>query len=694
GPLFPAHGCVTRMFLSVLALLFLYQVRGAFETSFKSPTAESLQLLTNIAQIRLLSSEEAGRGYPVTLKAIVTFRTHRGNLFIRDDTAGLYVQVSDRTSTVGESDEVEITGRTASGDYAPIILAQQVRTLGRAELPPPAEVSFDELGSSGFDCEWVQVRGVVRSAVAAADERHDLEVAVQGGRLRVYLLGYDRADGRRLVDARVRLTGVRGCIFNHKGQVLAPLLFVSATNLVTEEFAPSDPFAAPTRAVATLLKYTPESRPGHRVKVRGIVLHQEPGESVFLRDQKLGLRLKTRETNALRAGEIIEAVGFESVGAYAPFLEDTIYRRVGAGPKPLPREVSVQQALDGTHDGDLVRINGRLVDVVERGSETLLVLQKDGVLFHAQMKKGDKAQNGEWLNGSELQLSGICLVQDVVERRSTVKPESFSLLLRSAEDLRVLKHPPWLTERRRWWALTGITGLFVGALGIVTARSRSAVRAQDRERAEAEARWIAIMAERNRMAREIHDTLAQGFTAVSVQLEAIRDKVEDSPDARKHLELARTFVRSSLAEARRSIWDMRSQALEDADLAKALANIANQLTGATRIKVDLVVKGEARRLPVTVENNLLRIGQEAITNAVKHVHPQRILIELTFGASAVVLRVRDDGIGFHADSPKDREQEGFGLVGMRERVQPLGARLEIKSKPGRGTEIVVETPVA
>jgi signal transduction histidine kinase len=496
------------------------------------------------------------------------------------------------------------------------------------------------------------------------------------------------------VDARVRVTGVRGCIFNHKGQVLAPLLFVSAPYLVKEVPAPAEPFTVPTRPISSLLKYTPEARHGHRVKVRGIVLHHEPGESVFIRDQELGLRLNTRETEILQPGEIIEALGFEIVGAYAPFLEDTVYRRVGAGPMPLPREISVREALDGAHDADMISISGRLLDVVKRGNELLLVMQKEGVLFHAQIRGDDATRMPELLNGSELQVSGICLVQDVMERRSTVKPQSFQLLLRSPSDVAVLSMPPWWTERRMWWAFLGVTALATATLGIVTVRSRLHARAQDRERAEAEARWIAIIAERNRMAREIHDTLAQGFTAISVQLEAIRDKVADLPAAKKHLELARTFVRSSLAEARRSIWDMRSQALENGDLAEALTNVARQLTADTNIKVDLVVKGDARRLPVIVENNLLRIGQEAITNAVKHAQPRRIGVELQFGKAEVLLRVEDDGLGFDSEAVHLGEQRGFGLLGMRERVQPLAARLVINSQPGSGTEIIVEAPVS
>lgn len=606
----------------------------------------------------------------------------------------MYVARKNATFDLHPGQLVELEGVTGPGDYVPVAEAETVAVLGEEQLPIARQVPFDQLGSSQEDCQWVEVRGIVRTVAQVAENRFELELAVAGGRLRVYMLDIPPAGVTRIVDSTVRFRGVRGCIFNERRQVLASLLFVNASNVVIEELAPEDPFAIPVRPLQSLLQFTPNSRHGHRIKVRGVVTHQEPGQSVFIRDETQGLRLQTLQTNRLDPGDNLEALGFETVGKYAPLLEDTVYRRVAAGPRPLPARITVGQALEGIHDADLVVIDGQLVGSFQRGNEQVLILQEDGLVFNAQLTY---AEAGSRLTppreGSRLRLTGICLVQEVIEKRSIVKPDSFRVLLRSPLDLAVLQKPSWWTLRRMVWLLPGITVLFLAALGTVMARSKFKLRAQSRERAEAEGRFLAIMAERNRMAREIHDTLAQGFTAISAQLEILKDKVSASPQATKHLELARRFVRSSLAEARRSIWEMRSQALEEADLPTALANVADQLTAGTTVRSHVCTEGAPRRLPVVVENNLLRIGQEAITNAVKHAQPKEISIELNYEAKAMRLRVRDDGCGFDSSKVPASKDRGFGLVGMKERVQQLSGQLTVKSELGQGTEIVVEVPV-
>jgi signal transduction histidine kinase len=210
-----------------------------------------------------------------------------------------------------------------------------------------------------------------------------------------------------------------------------------------------------------------------------------------------------------------------------------------------------------------------------------------------------------------------------------------------------------------------------------------------------ETQFSAVLAERNRLAREIHDTLAQGFAGISVQLELVARVLSVSTEkAQTHLDQARILVRNSLAEARRSVWDLRSQALESGSLPTALAETARQLTSGTPIQAQVQVNGAYRELPTQIENNLLRIGQEAITNAVKHSGAQHLRIELKFAARRVRLSVRDDGRGFSDGQTKPSATGGhFGLVGMRERAAQISGKLSVESAPGEGTEISVDVPV-
>ena len=208
-----------------------------------------------------------------------------------------------------------------------------------------------------------------------------------------------------------------------------------------------------------------------------------------------------------------------------------------------------------------------------------------------------------------------------------------------------------------------------------------------------EGQFAAILGERTRIAREIHDTLAQGFAGISVQLELVARMLTISPpSAKPHLDQARQLVRSSLDEARRSVWDLRSQALESSDLPSALRETVKRLVADTSIQPHVQVSGTYRQLSRTIEDHLLRIGQEAITNAIKHAHAQHLRVDLSYVAESVKLRVQDDGCGF--DSRQSSPNGHFGLVGMRERVAQMGGKLMVNSRPNTGTEIIVEVPLA
>jgi signal transduction histidine kinase len=206
-------------------------------------------------------------------------------------------------------------------------------------------------------------------------------------------------------------------------------------------------------------------------------------------------------------------------------------------------------------------------------------------------------------------------------------------------------------------------------------------------------RQAAVLEERNRLAREIHDTLAQGLTGIVVQLEAAEDALADAPaDTRAHMAGARQLARASLAEARRSVRALRPQALTDSDLPTALPRLVEQVTAQTPLRAQVQVHGTPAPLPSEVENALLRISQEALINTVKHAQARTVQLALTFDTAAVRLRVTDDGQGF--DPQQAATREGFGLVSMRERAERVGGRFTLTSRPPHGTTVMVVVPMA
>ena len=208
-------------------------------------------------------------------------------------------------------------------------------------------------------------------------------------------------------------------------------------------------------------------------------------------------------------------------------------------------------------------------------------------------------------------------------------------------------------------------------------------------------RFALVLDERGRLAREIHDTLAQGFVGISSQLEAVALTLDDRLDlARKHLDLARKMARHSLTEARRSVMDLRASALEGQDLPAALSQAARQWTAGSPVLVHIDVDGPSRKLPEEMEQHLLRIAQEAVTNTVKHARANEVRIRLAMNNGNVNLVVADDGEGFEKTEAFSEAGGHFGLLGMRERAERLGGALQLHSEPGEGTKVEVTVPLS
>jgi PAS domain S-box-containing protein len=200
----------------------------------------------------------------------------------------------------------------------------------------------------------------------------------------------------------------------------------------------------------------------------------------------------------------------------------------------------------------------------------------------------------------------------------------------------------------------------------------------------------AVFEERNRMARDIHDTLAQGFTGVIVQLEAAEDAISCGyrKEADNHLHRAGELARQSLSEARRSVHALRPRALQEHNFWDALKGVIRNTTVGTALHTKFAAQGKLPELPQAWQENLLHIGQEALTNTLKYAHARNFETRLSYKARELRLELRDDGDGFKA---KDRH-DGVGLTGMRERVEQMGGELKIASSRGKGTKVTVLLP--
>jgi len=203
----------------------------------------------------------------------------------------------------------------------------------------------------------------------------------------------------------------------------------------------------------------------------------------------------------------------------------------------------------------------------------------------------------------------------------------------------------------------------------------------------AQAREAGVLDERQRMAREIHDTIAQGLTGVITQIEAAEQSWSDESELRRHLDLALGIARDSLEEARRSVQAIRPGPLHRSRLPDAIAEVAARWSDANDIEVEVHTTGEPQALHPDVEVTLLRATQEALANAAKHAEATRVAVTLSFLGGAVALDVRDDGVGFAVDKPT--ADGHFGFAAMRQRVEDANGVMEVESAPGEGTAIAV-----
>ncbi len=665
----------------------------------------ALPLLTQISAIRALSQDGGARGYPVRLRGTVTHfdEVGKNSLILHDGQFGQFVVTPGDTQAVGawndlrSGDLIEIDGRTVRGGFAPNVQPDKVTVLGRAPMPAPRTLPYSALLTGRHDCEFIEIDGVVQRTWLSSDVSRTrlmfAEVATEEGIVRASFWGYTSGDLAKLIDARVRLRGNVGTIFGQTEQLRGVSLFAGRVReMVLFEPAP-DPFLLPPRPVRGIYNYSSTGEVNRRILVRGVVTAVIPGHPVevsdftttatfryvlhvvYVKDATGAVRIETEQVPRVRPGERIEAAGFPGVTPGKPILRNAVFRVVGTDVEPAAVSIAGGTVLTPDHDAELVRMEGQLLSVLTGAGERVLVLKAGETVFNAGLGVSEAEGAVDRLRpGSLVSVTGVYSYQGG-------PPPSFRLFARTASDVRVLAAAPWWTLQHT--AVMVMMLAFVAGIGAVGMRAQAR-----RKRAD----YQTVLTERIRVARELHDTLEQGLAGIALQLEAVAGSLKTSPDAaRQSLDVARQMLRYSLEETRRSVMDLRSQALETRDLPGALTSLARQMTVGTGAEAEVRVTGVPERLDAAAEHHLLRIGLEALTNALKHADPTYIDIELSFGPDGTGLVVSDDGRG-QRHGADDVAGDHFGLQGVRERVDKLGGVLQISSQPGQGTRLAVTVP--
>ena len=663
-----------------------------------SPAAE----LRTVSAVRALTVEQTQQKIPVRLHGVVTFFDETLYArFIQDETAGIYLQfpLNVAPPMLMPGQMVEVTGTASPGEYAPVVVVDQVSAAGEMPLPPAKPVTYEQLASGAEDSQFVEISGIVRAVRKLEGlQYHRIEISTGGGRLLVFAKELPVSLPEELLDSTVRVRGVCSTQFNHQRQLFAIRLMVPRPDdLQIEIPAPREPFAIPARSIGSLLQFTPQETFGHRVKIFGTVIYFEPGAEIFLQEGEHGVKVLTTERAPLPVGEQVEVLGFVSQGDYTPLLQDAVYRKIAAGPPPPPARLTPEEVLKGDHDCRLVQVSARLIDRTQHGTEQFLILQEGDFIFQASLK-----QLGEPFallqNGSRVAVTGVCRIEPGEwQAGPDWRAKSFSLRLRSPADVALLEAPPWWTLEKVLW-IAGLLGFFTLAAFAWVAVLRRQVAERTRElEIQIQKRQLAerrreIEQERARVANDLHDDLGAGLTEVNMLTTLVKSPTTSAEEKDRYLgdlsETARRMV-TSLDEI---VWAVNPRNDTIASLASYFGSYAQHLLDLASVSCGLDIAEDLPEHPLDPKfrQELFLAFKEALTNVVRHAGASQVWLRISVQAGSLLVQVSDNGRGLEAQA---RQAGADGIANMNERLKALGGRCEITSDAHKGTTVQFRAPL-
>jgi hypothetical protein len=291
----------------------------------------SAPVLTSAQQIRNLSPQEAAQSLQVRLRATVNyFDPVVGELFVQDATNGVFVFVkgSKVNSPLSQGQLIDIAGVTTPGDYAPAIARAEVTVVGKAPLPTPARLSYDQYADGQHECQRLEVDGMVESG-QVKQGRLQLNVHTVGGSLVASMTEFPADWSSQLIRAKVRLRGVIAAIFNEHRQAVGVRMFIPGGQIQVVEPAPVDPFALPLSSIASVGHIDSKDQLIQAIRVRGTVIAIQPGAGIYISDGTLTIEAQNRTPCGATAGALVDVVGFPGVLEGRQSLENSICRGVG-----------------------------------------------------------------------------------------------------------------------------------------------------------------------------------------------------------------------------------------------------------------------------------------------------------------------------------------------------------------------------
>ena len=420
-----------------------------------------------------------------------------------------------------------------------------------------------------------------------------------------------------------------------------------------------------------VVRQTAELRPV-KITVRGNVVLTSP--MLYIQDSTGGLAVDGGNGLSLKLGDEVLATGIIELRGLGAILRQATVNLLWSREPAPPLSVTAAQAATGTFDGMYIEVEGSLETNAEIAPQSVLLNLKSGNYSYRAILSGARQEDvfNRLLPHSVLRLRGVCVVDP--ERSRSLTP--FVVFLRSSGDITMISGPPWWDVRHLGEIALALIPLTLIGVVIYTRVAHWRMRA--------------VVEERSRMAREIHDTLAQGFAGIALQLDSVlqnpcSEGVEITPVA-----MAFHMAQQSRREAHRSIAALRTLHTDEA-LEDMLRKLLQAQVAGSQVEIAVKAGGTAQRLSAECASQVLRIAQEAVANALQHASPTRIELGLVYKPEGVQLEIVDNGRGFEVANAPVAEQGHFGIAGMKERAVNIKADFAIQSD-NAGTRVMLRVP--
>lgn len=668
--------------------------------------ASTNRLLTSIAQVQRLSPDQLAQKIPVKIKGVVIGSVDGGlNLKVQDSSGGLTVffDASGWASQPQVGELLEVEGVAHSSLFAPVISAQKVRCLGNSPMPEPIHPRWDQLLNGTLDCVYVEIEGIVTGVSG-----RELTLLCADGILTVDLEGDGINDLSSLLpgfaSSKTSIMGslvrLRGCCMPYGNwqarHVIQGRIHLNTPLLMVEQLAPLDPFTLPTKRIADLLWFDPRAGALQRTKLNGQVVHVQPGE-YRVQEQDRGFRVLTSKPADVKAGDLIEAVGFPKLDGPSPVLQEAQIKKIGQASLPWPDELPIKKLLDRNLDSTLVQVEATLVGDTVRSHQRILELQSGP--HHFQAYQTVNLSPGMNLPvGSLLKLVGVYAAGS--RNHGENRDDPFSLLLvDDAGAVTVLERPSWWTVKHA----VILAAIFAGVLGIslvwtlllsrkVELRTVQLRREmQNRQRAEQD---HAIEQERLRVAQDLHDELGAELTTVGLLGELVKNPVTPSENKLGYLEQIIRSAHSLVTALDEIVWAVNPKHNSIASSANYYAYFAQPFLNAAGIACRLEIAesfGEQQMDP-RLRHGIFLAFKEALNNVVRHSGATETTIKILTAENQLVIEIADNGHGMEMalDQPGSSKD---GIAGMRDRIAHFGGICSITSRAGAGTIVEFRIPL-